>query len=186
MLYTTGSRDDWDNIGRITEDPAWTWDAMGPNRDRNQKYVPPSDGHDDVSRKQLSSFLHSYHSSQINQYLPPAQSKWDTVYQSSGVPAAHRSKSHRDPEQTGLFDRVSLPMDVNTGNTVRFITIPFSRFVLICFRFLKQSWIKGTVGGGKHCSSTLPTLDRNASIARTYTSCSTPMSRNFLKNRLRR
>ena len=45
---------------------------------------------------------------------------------------------------------------MNTGNTVRFITVPLSSFVLICFRFPKQigvGWIQGTVGGGKRCSS---------------------------------
>ena len=57
MLYNTGSRDDWDRISRTTGDPAWTWDAMAHYRDLNQKYVPPNDGHDDVSRKLLSSPL---------------------------------------------------------------------------------------------------------------------------------
>lgn len=57
MVYTTGSRDDWDYISRITEDPAWAWDAMSPYRDLNQKYVAPNDDHDDVSRKRVSSFF---------------------------------------------------------------------------------------------------------------------------------
>ena len=57
MVYNTGSRDDWDHISRITEDPAWTWDAMAPYRALNQKYVPPNDGHDDVSQKQVYSLL---------------------------------------------------------------------------------------------------------------------------------
>ena len=52
MVYNTGSRDDWDHISKITNDPAWTWDAMAPYRGLNQKYVPPNDGHDDVSQKQ--------------------------------------------------------------------------------------------------------------------------------------
>ena len=51
MVYNTGSRDDWDNICRITGDSAWTWDAMGHYRDLNQKYVAPNDGHDDVSQE---------------------------------------------------------------------------------------------------------------------------------------
>ena len=68
MVYTTGSRDDWDYISRVTEDPSWAWDAMGPYRDRNQGYVAPNDGHDDVSQKQLSPFLRSYpvHPRRIN------------------------------------------------------------------------------------------------------------------------
>jgi len=63
MVYNTGSRDDWDYISKITEDPAWTWDAMAPYRDMNQKYVAPNDHHDDVSQKQTLSLLHSYRSS---------------------------------------------------------------------------------------------------------------------------
>jgi len=59
MVYNTGSKDDWDHIGRITEDPAWTWDAMAHYRGLNQRYVPPNDHHDDVSQKQTISFIHS-------------------------------------------------------------------------------------------------------------------------------
>ena len=51
MAYNTGSRDDWDHISKITEDPTWTWEAMAPYRDLNQRYVPPNDGHDDVSQR---------------------------------------------------------------------------------------------------------------------------------------
>ena len=50
MVYNTGSRDDWDYISRIAEDPAWAWDAMAHHRDLNQRYVAPNDGHDDVSQ----------------------------------------------------------------------------------------------------------------------------------------
>ena len=56
MAYHTGSRDDWDYISRITGDPAWTWDAMSPYRDLNQKYVAPNDGHDDVSKSEAGIF----------------------------------------------------------------------------------------------------------------------------------
>ena len=51
MMYHTGTRDDWDYVRRVTDDPTWTWEAMAPYRDLNQKYVPPNDGHDDVSLK---------------------------------------------------------------------------------------------------------------------------------------
>ena len=57
MVYNTGSRDDWDHIHRITGDPAWSWDAMAPYRDMNQKYVAPNDGHDDVSWKRTSALF---------------------------------------------------------------------------------------------------------------------------------
>ena len=57
MVYNTGSRDDWDYISRITDDPTWAWDAMAHHRDLNQKYVAPNDGHDDVSQNHVSSLL---------------------------------------------------------------------------------------------------------------------------------
>ena len=64
MAYNTGSRDDWDHIHRITGDSAWSWDAMAPYRDMNQKYVAPNDGHDDVSQKHAPPLLNrSYHPS---------------------------------------------------------------------------------------------------------------------------
>jgi len=60
MVYHTGSRDDWGYINRITGDPAWTWDAMTPYRELNQKFVPPSDGHDDVSMQRVPSLTSHY------------------------------------------------------------------------------------------------------------------------------
>ena len=157
MLYTTGSRDDWDNIGKVTEDPAWTWDAMGPYRDRNQKYVPPSDGHDDVSRKQLTSFLYSYRSSKSNQYLPSAHSHNGTLCISlPGSPQVTDPKVIATLSEPGFSKEFPFQRDMNTGDTVRFIPVPLSIFVLICFCFLKQigvGWIQATVGGGRRCSS---------------------------------
>ena len=66
MVYNTGSRDDWDYISRITDDPAWAWDAMAHHRDLSQKYVAPNDGHDDVSLKRVSFLL-------PQPYRPPRQ-----------------------------------------------------------------------------------------------------------------
>ena len=57
MIYNTGSLDDWNHISKISEDPAWTWDAMARYRDLSQKYVAPNDGHDDVSQRQVPSLL---------------------------------------------------------------------------------------------------------------------------------
>ena len=57
MVYNTGSKDDWDHISKVTRDPDWTWDAIAKYRDLNQKYVPPNDGHDDVSQVRLPSPL---------------------------------------------------------------------------------------------------------------------------------
>ena len=60
MVYNTGSKDDWDYLSKVTCDPDLTWDAMAKYRNLNQKYVPPNDGHDDVSGVRAPSLHHSY------------------------------------------------------------------------------------------------------------------------------
>ena len=86
MVYNTGSRDDWDHISRITEDPAWTWEAMAPYRNLNQRYIPPNDGHDDVSQKQVSPLLTAL-ITPLDEPIPPVgtQSGWDGTHQPSWV-----------------------------------------------------------------------------------------------------
>ena len=137
MVYTTGSRDDWDYTSKVTGDPAWAWDAMAPYRDLNQKYVAPNDGHDDVSRKQVPSFLpRSHHSSQTNQYLPPGHSHNGTL------PISLPGYTH--PTDSRVIAAISEPVfasefpfqrDMNTGNTVRFVTITSSGPFLLTFIF---------------------------------------------------
>ena len=87
MVYNTGSRDDWNRINRITEDPAWTWEAMAPYRNLNQKYVPPNDGHDDVSQKQVFPLLVVL-IAPLDKPIPPVstQSERDGTHQSPWVP----------------------------------------------------------------------------------------------------
>ena len=86
MIYNTGSRDDWNHISRITDDPAWAWEAMAPYRDLNQRYVPPNDGHDDVSQNQLSPPLTGL-ITPLDEPIPPVgtQSEWDGTHQPSWV-----------------------------------------------------------------------------------------------------
>ena len=157
MTYNTGSRDDWDNIGRITGDPAWAWDAMGHYRDLNQKYVAPNDGHDDVSQRQISSLLHSYHSSQTNQYLPSAHTRNGTLSISlPGFTQPFDSKVITAISEPGFESEFPFQRDMNAGNTVRFITVQSSGFVLVGFRFRKQigvGWMQATISNGQRCSS---------------------------------
>ncbi|RXW22513.1 hypothetical protein EST38_g3334 [Candolleomyces aberdarensis] len=46
MVYTRGSADDFDNWGRVTGDPGWSWKALWPYIKRNEKWVQPAGGRD--------------------------------------------------------------------------------------------------------------------------------------------
>ena len=149
MVYNTGSKDDWDHINRVAGDPAWTWDAMTPYRNRNQKYVAPNDGHDDVSWKLVSSLLfHSYHSPQTNQYLPSAHSRNGTLCISlPGFTQPIDSKVIAAINEPGFTSEFPFQRDMNTGNTVCFIIVPLSgSFQLTFFSETDRCW----VGTGHH------------------------------------
>ena len=125
MVYNTGSRDDWDHVSRITGDPAWAWDAMTHYRDLNQKYVPPNDGHDDVSQKQII-FLPScsYHLPQTNQYLPSAHSRDGMVSISlPGFPQPIDSRVIATTAEPDFAPEFPFQRDMNAGDTVRVIAV---------------------------------------------------------------
>ncbi|KAJ2920835.1 hypothetical protein H1R20_g16258, partial [Candolleomyces eurysporus] len=46
MVYTRGSVDDFDNWGRVTGDPGWSWRALWPYITRHEKWVQPAGGRD--------------------------------------------------------------------------------------------------------------------------------------------
>ncbi|KAF7319801.1 hypothetical protein MKEN_00762700 [Mycena kentingensis (nom. inval.)] len=45
MLYTRGSRDDWDNYARLSGDEGWSWDRIFPYFLKTEKWTPPVDDH---------------------------------------------------------------------------------------------------------------------------------------------
>ena len=187
MVYNTGSRDDWDHVSRITGDPAWAWDAMAHYRDLNQKYVPPNDGHDDVSQKQLSCPLpRSYHPSQTNQYIPSAHSRNGMVPISlPGFPEDIDSRVIATTAEPDFASEFPFQRDMNTGNTVRFLAVVY------CPDFFLSSSVSGdrsALVGYRVPSATVsvaapppPTSDRIILIARTYTSYFTLKLQNFLR-----
>ena len=150
MVYNTGSRDDWDHVSRITGDPAWAWDAMAHYRDLNQKYVPPNDGHDDVSQKQLSCPLpRSYHPSQTNQYIPSAHSRNGMVPISlPGFPEDIDSRVIATTAEPGFASEFPFQRDMNTGNTVRFLAVAYCPdfFYRPPFLEIDRRWL----GTGRH------------------------------------
>ncbi|OJT05516.1 Pyranose dehydrogenase 3, partial [Trametes pubescens] len=46
MIYTRGSKDDFDNYAALTGDEGWSWNALQPYFKKLENLVPPADGHD--------------------------------------------------------------------------------------------------------------------------------------------
>ncbi|KAL0572694.1 hypothetical protein V5O48_009268 [Marasmius crinis-equi] len=46
LLYTRGTRDDWDRYANVTGDEGWSWDGLQPYIRKNERFTPPVDGHD--------------------------------------------------------------------------------------------------------------------------------------------
>ena len=76
MLYTVGSRDDWNLYSTLTNSARWTWTAIQPLIQKIEKYVAPNDHHDTVRLSgaslrdfRLMSLLH-----QTGQYDPAIHS----------------------------------------------------------------------------------------------------------------
>ncbi|KAF8905628.1 hypothetical protein CPB85DRAFT_1315263 [Mucidula mucida] len=56
MVYTRGSSDDYDKFAELAGDDGWNWDNLFPYALKNERHVPPNDGHDD--REQYIPELH--------------------------------------------------------------------------------------------------------------------------------
>ncbi|KAF9266699.1 pyranose dehydrogenase [Marasmius fiardii PR-910] len=46
MVYTRGTKEDWDRYAHVTGDPGWSWDNVQPYIRKNERFTPPVDGHD--------------------------------------------------------------------------------------------------------------------------------------------
>ncbi|KAL0564556.1 hypothetical protein V5O48_017489 [Marasmius crinis-equi] len=58
MVYTRGSRDDWDRYAKITGDDGWSWDNIQPYIRKNERFTPPSDGHNTAG--EIDPLAHSF------------------------------------------------------------------------------------------------------------------------------
>ncbi|KAG7098408.1 hypothetical protein E1B28_000366 [Marasmius oreades] len=45
MIYTRGTREDWDRYANVTGDSGWSWDNIQPYVRKNERFTPPFDGH---------------------------------------------------------------------------------------------------------------------------------------------
>ncbi|KAL0567275.1 hypothetical protein V5O48_014718 [Marasmius crinis-equi] len=59
MVYTRGSRDDWDRYANVTGDDGWSWDAIQQYIQKNERFTPPSDGHDTTG--EFDPAVHGFH-----------------------------------------------------------------------------------------------------------------------------
>ncbi|KAL0564134.1 hypothetical protein V5O48_017921, partial [Marasmius crinis-equi] len=59
MAYTRGSSEDWDRYARVTGDPGWSWDALQPYLRKNERFTPPSDGHNTTG--EFDPAVHGFH-----------------------------------------------------------------------------------------------------------------------------
>ncbi|KAJ6535924.1 pyranose dehydrogenase [Mycena vulgaris] len=58
MLYTRGTKDDFNRYAKLTGDPGWSWDRIFPYFLKNEKWTPPTDLHD---KFQFDPSVHSTH-----------------------------------------------------------------------------------------------------------------------------
>ncbi|KAF7322061.1 Alcohol oxidase [Mycena kentingensis (nom. inval.)] len=45
LVYTTGSKEDWDRFAKVSKDDRWSWDALVPYMRKNEKFTQPVDHH---------------------------------------------------------------------------------------------------------------------------------------------
>ncbi|KAK0463274.1 aryl-alcohol oxidase-like protein [Desarmillaria tabescens] len=50
MVYTRGSSDDYDRFAELAGDDGWNWDNLFPYALKNEKHVPPNDGHNETGQ----------------------------------------------------------------------------------------------------------------------------------------
>ncbi|KAJ7452774.1 aryl-alcohol-oxidase from pleurotus Eryingii [Mycena galericulata] len=58
MVYTRGSKDDWDRFAKITGDDGWSWDSIFPYILKNERFTPPADHHNTTG--QFSPAVHGF------------------------------------------------------------------------------------------------------------------------------
>ncbi|KAJ3565852.1 hypothetical protein NP233_g7378 [Leucocoprinus birnbaumii] len=58
MVYTRCAKDDYNRFGEIAGDDGWSWDKILPYAFKNERHVPPNDGHNESG--QFIPELHGY------------------------------------------------------------------------------------------------------------------------------
>ncbi|KAG7098412.1 hypothetical protein E1B28_000368 [Marasmius oreades] len=58
MVYTRGTREDWDRYANVTGDSGWSWDNIQPYVRKNERFTPPVDGHN--TTEEFDPSVHSF------------------------------------------------------------------------------------------------------------------------------
>ncbi|KAJ7772263.1 aryl-alcohol-oxidase from pleurotus Eryingii [Mycena metata] len=59
MVYTRGSKDDFNRWAKVTGDKGWGWDSLLPYFKKNEVFTPPADHHD--TKGQFNPAVHGFH-----------------------------------------------------------------------------------------------------------------------------
>ncbi|KAJ7434861.1 aryl-alcohol oxidase, partial [Mycena latifolia] len=59
MVYTRGSREDYDRLAMVTGDHGWSWDSLIPYMRKNERFSLPSDHHNTTG--QFNPAVHGFH-----------------------------------------------------------------------------------------------------------------------------
>ncbi|KAJ7919791.1 aryl-alcohol-oxidase from pleurotus Eryingii [Mycena leptocephala] len=59
MVYTRGSKEDFDRWAKVTGDDGWSWDNLVPYMKKNERFSPPSDHHKTTG--QFNPIVHGFH-----------------------------------------------------------------------------------------------------------------------------
>ncbi|KAJ2931957.1 hypothetical protein H1R20_g5144, partial [Candolleomyces eurysporus] len=100
MVYTRGSADDFDNWGRVTGDPGWSWKALWPYIKRHEQWVQPAGGRDPSG--QFDPSVHGY-KGKVSVSLP-----WNG-------PTDHDNRTARNAELQKEFPVI---LDPNAGKPI--------------------------------------------------------------------
>ncbi|KAJ7151935.1 alcohol oxidase [Mycena filopes] len=59
MVYSRGSKEDFDRFAQVTGDEGWSWDRLIPYQRKNERFVPPVDHHNTTG--QFDPAVHGFH-----------------------------------------------------------------------------------------------------------------------------
>ncbi|RDB25991.1 Pyranose dehydrogenase 1 [Hypsizygus marmoreus] len=100
LIYTRGSRDDYDRYARFSGDLGWSWDAIQPYIHKNENWTQPADGHNTTG--QFNPLFHN--------------STGITSVSLNGFPECIDGRVIKTTQH--LPDMFPFNLDMNSGNTV--------------------------------------------------------------------
>ncbi|KAJ6498871.1 aryl-alcohol oxidase precursor [Mycena sanguinolenta] len=88
MVYTRGSKEDFDRWANVTEDEGWSWNNLVQYMEKNERFIPPSDNHN--TTEQFDPSVHGFsgiNAVSLQGFPTPINSRIiDTTTQLEGYP----------------------------------------------------------------------------------------------------